>query len=1212
MSPAQTDQRTPILYLAPWVDYGGTDKGTIDWFRWIDRERFAPSLMTTQPSPNRRLAEVAPYAEEIWALPDLVPAEHMPKLIFDFIHSRGVKVLHLMNSRLAYDLLPDLGCLPDPPKVVVQLHVEEADRSGYVRYVTTRYGNLVDGFSVTSEHLADAVQEYGVERDKISVIFTGVDAEEEFSPSRVTPIQGLPGDGLRILYPGRLVEQKDPLTMVEVAGALRDRGVRFQLHVVGEGELEGDVRERTTTLGLDDRISFHPATRELERWYAACDALLMTSVFEGVPYVIFEAMAMGIPVVAPALPGNRELLDPDGLIEPRDSVDAYAAALERLAEDETHRAALGRDLRSRVRERFSLQRMAADHGALYDRLLESEDEAEAKAPVPPAPPIRFVDRPLHGFPLVSVLVPHFNQGRFLGECIDSIRAQTYPAVETIVVDDASSGSESKAVLEQLEAADDVTLVRLDANGGPSRARNVGIDHCSGRYVLPVDADNVLLPDALERLVEQLSAAGEEIGFVYPNLQFFGNREDYFEAPEYNLHELTRANYCDTCSLFDRQIFDAGERYLEDIRVGHEDWEFVLRLAARGVRGEAAHGPTLRYRKWGFNRSDAVEYAPELFHEVLAEISPFKHFAAEVKAMESPTLSMMLLEPIDASSEGARRLGERIVEQSCIDVEVIARFDGPWPARRDVPQVLGIPTGLAGDACEALRQARSVARGSILAATSETGNALFADPAFVEKVLRRFAIYDDSEIDAIALIDAGEDGRFSFCALDPGDGPAEASAHTVVWRLDAEDVLPKGLHADVDEPVGSIARLLAAAGAKVEWRHMPLQERAARPGASGNWAPLPAPARGRPSNDGSRTPPPDRNPLLPGAQGLVPRWWTTPTWTPPQSILLCRHREIGGQRRVVTNDRRSPDGFEAEWDLGLARLFAFQGTTRLVRLDDDYAALPRGEWASTPDAQELGYLELAPFPLLDAIALAVHRPTGQRTLVVLTGDPLLGDVDVIRGLGYVEPFPIRPRRSPETERPVGLTGLTKAVDYGSRRHRYAVGGLPEGQLVGELGALASIEMAGSHGAWIADGRLFTEQHRPAGRRPGARTAIRWSGAPVVWRDVSAPAAKARALARRSVEAASLMVAPPKRESDPYDAPPAGWLYGSPGSGRTPLYAAYHPVTGDQLLTRSQPEATRLGYVSPELLGFLRTAAPVTGTLDQRSLAIPWASRFGVSR
>ncbi len=76
---------------------------------------------------------------------------------------------------------------------MVQLHVEEADRSGYVRYVTTRYGNLVDRFSISNEHVADAVEGYGIPREKIRVIYTGVDAEEEFSPDRVEPIEAAPG-----------------------------------------------------------------------------------------------------------------------------------------------------------------------------------------------------------------------------------------------------------------------------------------------------------------------------------------------------------------------------------------------------------------------------------------------------------------------------------------------------------------------------------------------------------------------------------------------------------------------------------------------------------------------------------------------------------------------------------------------------------------------------------------------------------------------------------------------------------------------------------------------------------------------------------------------------------------------------------------------------------------------------------------------------------
>ena len=71
-------RRINILYLAPWVDFGGTDKGTIDWFRCLDRDRFRASLVTTQPSPNRRLSEVVPFADEVWPLPELMAGRGLP------------------------------------------------------------------------------------------------------------------------------------------------------------------------------------------------------------------------------------------------------------------------------------------------------------------------------------------------------------------------------------------------------------------------------------------------------------------------------------------------------------------------------------------------------------------------------------------------------------------------------------------------------------------------------------------------------------------------------------------------------------------------------------------------------------------------------------------------------------------------------------------------------------------------------------------------------------------------------------------------------------------------------------------------------------------------------------------------------------------------------------------------------------------------------
>src|SRR4051794_18397552 len=203
----------PVLYIAPWVDYGGTDKATVDWFRSIDRERFSPSIVTTQPSANRRLAALAPLAGELWPLPEMMAGKDFPPLILDLIHSRGIQVVHIMNSRLAFDLLPAIASLRRRPGVVVQLHVEEDDRAGFVRYVTTRYGNLVDAFSIVSASLADTiVDEYEMPRSKCHVIHLGVDAEREFSPEAADPAPEVEPGPFNVLYPARLVRQKDPLT----------------------------------------------------------------------------------------------------------------------------------------------------------------------------------------------------------------------------------------------------------------------------------------------------------------------------------------------------------------------------------------------------------------------------------------------------------------------------------------------------------------------------------------------------------------------------------------------------------------------------------------------------------------------------------------------------------------------------------------------------------------------------------------------------------------------------------------------------------------------------------------------------------------------------------------------------------------------------------------------------------------------------------------
>jgi glycosyltransferase involved in cell wall biosynthesis len=1145
--------------------------------------------------------QVKPFAEEVWVLPDLMPAEAMPAFIFDFIVSRGIEVIHLMNSRIGFDLLPDLASLPHPPSVVVQLHVEEVDKSGYVRYVTTRYGNLVDRFSISNEHVASAVRGYGIPAGKVEVIYTGVDADEEFSPTAHAPAEELDDARLQVLFGARITDQKDPLLMAEVAAGLRDRGVDFQIHVVGEGDLEGALRSRLAELELGDSVVIHPPTPGLQGWYAACDVLLMTSKFEGIPCALFEAMAMGTPIIAPALPGISELLseDEDGLIEDRAAAAPYVDALAGLAADPKRREAVGAELRARAKRRFSVRQMAALHEDLY-RQLAAARPRPASAPAPLPEPLRFINRAVLETPLVSVLIPHYNQSLVLGECVESVRAQDYPQVEIVVVDDASTEVESVDLLAELERDEDTTVVRLTENGGPSRARNAGLEHCRGRFVLPVDADNLLIPDAIEKLVAQLNSAAEDVGFIYPNLDFFGNRDEYHKAPPYNLFSLLHANFCDTCSLIDREVFDAGLRYHEGIHLGHEDWEFALALAERGVRGEPAGVPTIRYRKWGFNRSDMVDHSSADFREsFLAEVSHFEGHEARIKAIESPALSLLALAPLEPGTEKTAEILGSLARQSCIDLELVVDADERDFDQAAAPPVRRFP---AGTPIETLERGLGCARGSYVALTADGGGALLADPTFAEKALRRFDL--SADLAAIVLWDAGANVDFQV-AVPAGEGGADP--HAVIWRRRFERDLPYGLVADPAAPVESIVRLLSGAGLEVEWRHLPSPDRVpAAATDTANWTGMPAdPAQ---ATDPHGLNPPEQL-LLPGRGGYeVQRWEATPSWIPPLSAVAIRYREHFSDYRPVLPGE-PPATLYREHFLGVLRSTGVQGTRKLVAVGDTYRALERDEWRKVgEDAIEIGYLEEAPLPGFDAIALAVHRASGNHVLVSLPEDPILAEVDVIEHLGFADPFPLRPREVPEGKLALGLVGLVKSVDLETRRHRYGVGGFPRGERIGELGGLAESGLQGEMPLWIIDDYVVTAAYSPPLGKPAARRALGWAAEPVRWRGFATPADRAKVMVRRAIQGGQSRARLGRLLPGP-DRDPDGWLFSSPRPGMQPLYASHHPVTADQLLTRSAEDAAQMGYENLQLLGFMRPEAPLTGSLDQQPVGMPWARHAG---
>src|SRR5207302_4658375 len=138
--------------------------------------------------------------------------------------------------------------------------------------------------------------------------------------------------------------------------------------------------------------------------------------WEGVPYCVYEAMAMRVPLVAPALPGTVELTEGRAgpLVAEGATAGEYVAAILPLLDDPAQRRRIGGQAREICRARFSLRRMAAEHEQLYFELAGHPGTAAVERPRPRAgaePPIRLRDRVPGDNPLVSVIVPCYNHGR---------------------------------------------------------------------------------------------------------------------------------------------------------------------------------------------------------------------------------------------------------------------------------------------------------------------------------------------------------------------------------------------------------------------------------------------------------------------------------------------------------------------------------------------------------------------------------------------------------------------------------------------------------------------------------------------------------------------------------------------------------------------------------------------------------------------------------
>jgi len=211
---------------------------------------------------------------------------------------------------------------------------------------------------------------WGIPSRKVITLPNGVDLMQFEGPADVKDLRselGLSADRPVVMQVGRLSVQKDPVAFVDGAAKVLEKRPDVQFVMLGDGPLMGEVVAQVQEHGLAESVHLLGWRDKAHRFMPAADAVTLTSRWEGIPFVLLEAMAWSRPVVTTAVNGCPEIVD-DGstgfLVAPGNKA-AWAARVLDLVNEPARATEMGRQGRSRVEERFALSKITGRLEELY-------------------------------------------------------------------------------------------------------------------------------------------------------------------------------------------------------------------------------------------------------------------------------------------------------------------------------------------------------------------------------------------------------------------------------------------------------------------------------------------------------------------------------------------------------------------------------------------------------------------------------------------------------------------------------------------------------------------------------------------------------------------------------------------------------------------------------------------------------------------------------
>lgn len=214
-------------------------------------------------------------------------------------------------------------------------------------------------------------------------------------------------------------------------------------------------------------------------------------------------------------------------------------------------------------------------------------------------------------PLISVVVPCYNQAQYLDECLQSVLAQTFQDWECIIVNDGSPDNTEEVAQKWIEK-DSRFKYLFQENNGVSYARNFGIENAVGAWILPLDADDKIGEKYLKLAAENFDS---DYSIIYCKSEFFGDKNGDWQLKEFDFKNMLKGNQIFCSAFFRKEYFLKIGGYDTKITYGKEDWEFWIRILKLNPKVLRLDYKGFFYRVKEFSRNENVSRNIEQSDEI---------------------------------------------------------------------------------------------------------------------------------------------------------------------------------------------------------------------------------------------------------------------------------------------------------------------------------------------------------------------------------------------------------------------------------------------------------------------------------------------------------------------------------------------------------------------------------------------------------------------